>query len=453
MPSSLQGNKVILPATSYSSSWSTSVDGSGVKIGKNMTIPAPGGRSAEAKIASKLTGKAVLTVGARAAATIAPWVAGASILYDVYEAYRVRPDGSGGLAQDPGTPPELVEQKRWTNGSGCQGSSPEAVLSCIKAAVIQALPTGHIVVGISQEACHLTGTDSATCGVSVQHCLPNVNGVCDGWPTNGGGQWSVFTEVANVQRCPAVVDFNNPANSLGVGQGSVGADGKCPTGAYSGQNPVPLTAEEAANVAAASERSGEVYKQIMDEILDRQPVPIPKGAQTQVEAVTPSKVDGPVTTTTSEEGVQQDAVGWDWGRISQDIADNFQAGEWKEKKTSTLTRPDGSTKVTTTTQDGTTAQEEAAEKGQDPCILNPERVGCLLLGTAPTDQVPKVTRDLTYSPITLSGASGCPSPVALPDGRQISYQPLCDGLTKARPVILIISALIAAGIVAAALRA
>lgn len=442
MPASLNGSRVVMPATSYSQAWSTSVDGSGVKIGRTFTIPAPGGRSATAAVASKLTGPLVLGIGARVLATGAPWIAAGVALYDLYDAVRVKPDGSGGLLMDPGQAPITKQGYLCADGSG--SDSPGACYSAeMNKSLAQAGSTG------SQFTYSLGGSMSCTFAAQEATCGGvRIDTYYEGriWDT-GNPIYRTYQKSAQLKSCADIIDPYDPRwSSIGK---SVSPDGKCPSGRGNAQ---PIDPDQAAVAAAAAAASADVYKQIMDEILDRQPVAIPKGAQTKVETVTPSKVQGPTTTTTGPAGVVEEATAWDFGRISQDLADDFNAGRWDETKTATTTKPDG-TKETTTTKEGNTTPEEEAAKDGDLCKADPGRLGCIGLGEAPEGEIPKTTKDVSYAPITVSNVSGCPAPVPISGGGHFDYQPLCDGLTKARPLVILIGGLIAAGIIVAALKA
>lgn len=229
----------------------------------------------------------------------------------------------------------------------------------------------------------------------------------------------------------------------------MGPDGKCPKGRGSGE---PIDPETAAAHAAQVARLPEVYKQMMDEVLGREPVPIPKGAQTQVETVTPSKVNGPVTTTTSPQGTVETATGWDFGRISQDLADDFNAGRWNETTTKTTTKPDGTKSTETTKEEGTTPQEESLKDG-DPCKVDPARLGCIGLGEAPKVDIPKTTKNVDLSREDIGGASGCPAPRAIGRFGVFSFDSLCDGLVKVKPLIILLGLFASSLIVVNALRA
>lgn len=446
MPAGLNGRNVVMPATSYSNSWTTSVDGTGVKVGKTFTIPAPGGRSAEARIASKLTGPLVLGIGARALATAAPWAAAGMAVYDIYNSMRVHPDGSGGLLLEPGQPSQTKTDLVWGHG-------------LVAANVLRAPTPAAAAADYMSRSCKsssgcstggVTGCTKADAyGFSYQcafttYGLPQPDGTRPGPFTT---QVVVQAVNAQITFCPAVIDPFDPAYSV-IG-GKPGADGKCPTGRGTA---APIDPDTAAAHAAAVARLPEVYKQMMDEVLGREPVPIPKGAQTQVETVTPSKVNGPVTTTTSPEGTIETATGWDFGRISQDLADDFNAGRWNETTTKTTTKPDGTKSTETTKEEGTTPQEESLKDG-DPCKVDPGRLGCIGLGEAPKVDIPKTTKNVDLSREDIGGASGCPAPRAIGRFGLFSFDSLCDGLVKVKPLIILLGLFASSLIVVNALRA
>lgn len=450
MPASLNGRNVVMPATSYAQSWSTSVDGSGVKIGRSFAIPGPGGRTAEARVVSKLTGRMVLGIGARALAAGSGVVGAGMLAYDIYDAYRMKPGPTpGSIEQDPGKPPG--EELMWfATGRACPSDGPGGVASCMYNKDVRALAPGQFVGAVEQApTCTMHGNGiQATCSYSFE--------VRAYWPsgdtyhvTNRG--WSDTINALPQSVCEAVVDPFDSTNSLPKGS-PIGPDGKCRTGRYSGQNPVTLTPEQAANVAASVERSADEYKRIMDEILGKSPVPIPKGAQTQIEEVTPAALPGPTTTTTGPEGTVETATGWDFGRISQDLAEDFNAGRWNETVKKTTTKPDGTKSEETTKEEGTTPQEEAAKDG-DPCKVDPARLGCIGLGEAPQVDIPKATKTVELQAESIGGGGSCPAPRPIGNLGTFSFTQLCDGLVMVKPLIILLGLFASGLIVVNALRA
>ena len=82
-------------------------------------------------------------------------------------------------------------------------------------------------------------------------------------------------------------------------------------------------------------------------------------------------------------------------------------------------------------------------------------MGCVDLGTAPTDQVPKKNSVLTYSEESVGLPSGCPAPeIVTISGtqRSISYQTVCDAAILMAPWVKAAGAMAALMMVLAALR-
>lgn len=96
--------------------------------------------------------------------------------------------------------------------------------------------------------------------------------------------------------------------------------------------------------------------------------------------------------------------------------------------------------------------QDTPEPQPDPCKSHPDRVGCVVLGTAPA---PELLQTLTvpvapdYSPV--GGAGSCPASVTV-SGITWSYQPFCDFASAIRPLIIGFAWLSFAFIVAGTVR-
>jgi hypothetical protein len=125
-------------------------------------------------------------------------------------------------------------------------------------------------------------------------------------------------------------------------------------------------------------------------------------------------------------------------------------------KTETTTTTNNTTNTTTTT---TTVTNEAPQntepKADDPCIANPNRAGCALLGEPPAAQdIPKEDIPITITPVTFASAASCPAPITFEmyGARSITYEPTCDVMLTLRPLFLAIGAAACAWIFMGALK-
>jgi hypothetical protein len=125
--------------------------------------------------------------------------------------------------------------------------------------------------------------------------------------------------------------------------------------------------------------------------------------------------------------------------------------------TSTTTHPDaGSSPAappgSASSPTGTPAPPE--EKPSDLCALHPDIVACAKFGTQPqSDPMPRKSLPLAFATEALGLPAACPSPVALPNGQELSYQPVCDAVLSLRPLVVAFGALASMLMVVAALRA
>lgn len=113
------------------------------------------------------------------------------------------------------------------------------------------------------------------------------------------------------------------------------------------------------------------------------------------------------------------------------------------------------TNVTNTTTGEVTETTSTTEEGkdtEDPCIKNPERVGCAKLGDVPeTQQIPKLDVPITFTPTIFASPAGCPAAHtgvitvgAFSKAWTISYDPLCEVMVNLRLLFLAIGAAAAA---------
>jgi hypothetical protein len=120
------------------------------------------------------------------------------------------------------------------------------------------------------------------------------------------------------------------------------------------------------------------------------------------------------------------------------------------------------TEVTTVAKDGTvvsstTTTESKPEKPKtdDPCIANPDKIGCATFGTPDKGpDIPREAKNVEFSPVPFA-SSGCPAPIdfqVFGQPYQFSYDRLCDKLQLISGLLLALSALASAYIFAEGLK-
>ncbi|MDO9421059.1 MAG: virulence factor TspB C-terminal domain-related protein [Herminiimonas sp.] len=105
-----------------------------------------------------------------------------------------------------------------------------------------------------------------------------------------------------------------------------------------------------------------------------------------------------------------------------------------------------STETTTVNHPGSADPADPSEI-EDPCLANPLRVGCAVLGDPPpAEDIPKLDVPVTVTPVVFASSAGCPSPITyeLYGLRTISYQPYCDLAVFLRSIFLMIAAVTSA---------
>lgn len=97
----------------------------------------------------------------------------------------------------------------------------------------------------------------------------------------------------------------------------------------------------------------------------------------------------------------------------------------------------------------------AEEQPKDPCLDNPDRVGCLNAGSPEDTSLTTWELPFSLTPVSIGGAGACPpDPVFNAAGQTftISYKPMCDAAIWLKPLILAMAWFVAAGIIAGTVR-
>lgn len=101
-----------------------------------------------------------------------------------------------------------------------------------------------------------------------------------------------------------------------------------------------------------------------------------------------------------------------------------------------------------TTPSGGTATGSTPKEPTDFCKKNPMSIACIELGTVEDKplEVVELPVNVTYTPWGASNAQ-CPAPTVIPlwggDSISVTYQPVCDFVTKLRPLIIALAFFIA----------
>lgn len=213
------------------------------------------------------------------------------------------------------------------------------------------------------------------------------------------------------------------------------ADGMCPTGRYESVQAVPQAKLEAAVLPVVKTDVATALKNLVDSggAAESSPMSI-SGPQSQTSAPSVSTKTSPAGTVTST------------------ITNNYQynyAGDTinytvNQTTVTQTTAPDGTTETTTETSDKTPEKTN--------CELYPKSIGCMELGEPEDSEIPEREEELELSPEDVALPSGCPSDLALPGGRVISYASACDAAQKMRPLVIAAGVLSALLIAVAAIR-
>lgn len=157
----------------------------------------------------------------------------------------------------------------------------------------------------------------------------------------------------------------------------------------------------------------------------------------------PASVPGPKQETVKPDGSKE---------VRQETKNITYQGDKITYNTTVTTNYYNSSNVQTGTQTETKTEETPPE---DECKANPDKLACQKLGEPPTEEIPKQTKNITFSAENVGlGGGQCPSPVGWNDSagsHQISFAYVCDfAAGTLRPIVLAFALLTAYFIVAGA---
>lgn len=359
------------------------------------------------------------------------------------ESLRIKSEG-GGIVQDPGQSKQTVAAWLATVTNPTNSQLLTATSDTQLGAASAVIPGLNKVTG-SNTAClthydYRAGAVLSATQVRYQQRLsytqnPTGNyGTCG--PAGNVGAWTdsgiVTTSQTSVQQCPSYIDFQYGLQPPGS---TPGADGKCKTGVYSGEI-TPIQVGEKFTQFPPSDQAA-VVQNVLQGGQEIEPESAATSGPTQQTGTpTSSTTVGPLGTSTQ---TSTPTYHYEYGGDSDFI--NYTT-------TTTVEMCTGAESCTTTT---TTEAPPVENDPKDPCTTNPDRLGCTKLGTAPTDQVAKVTRSIGFGAESVALPSGCPSDTVV-QGKSFSYGPVCDAATAARPWVLVGAAFSALMLCLAAIR-
>lgn len=258
-------------------------------------------------------------------------------------------------------------------------------------------------------------------------------------------------------RCPASVDFGNPAYSVPAGMPK-GPDGMCPTARYH-HKPVP---GGAAGADVAAEKVDAYPPNFDDSATAEQWLDAFRGA---IESGRTVPADLSTTGPDSQTGTPQTTTtttptGTTTKTVTPTYNYTYNNGNNTITVTTTTTtviiNEDGD-ETTVIEGPGGTPTGPDPQDPEDPCTNAPDRIGCSKYGQVPDEGVPEVEIPFEVAPQAGWGATtaACPAPTTVTmSGRAITFdnELLCGLLERTRPVVLAVAAFVAALIVVGGTR-
>lgn len=355
-----------------------------------------------------------------------PIVGAISAVNDLAQAIRMKQVGDDWMV-DAGAEKSSQTRSAWVGYSSADSqkivsSSPSATCSAIAADWGNKLPGGSasvVDVSISNNYFEEPG-DRYICRINYT------------WPSGSYGisTTTLSKSVESYQGCPSI-----PSGTEVI----EGTDGRCPTGrfdvpasVYLPQNIHNIPAPVLKNVVETLDARPEDFYPPQAKLPEISSVSGPASQSSDPIVSTRTDPSGSVTTSTTINNYYYNYSG---DTITYTLS---------ETTTTKITRPDGTVETTTETSD------KPPEKTN--CELYPKSVGCLELGQVPDAEIPIINKNVDISPESISLPSGCPSDLALPGGRVISYASACDAAQKMRPLVIAAGVLSALLIAVAAIR-
>lgn len=424
------------PRTPPGPTWSNTTAGgaAGARASFPLTLQGPGGPLA-VQVVRGVSASQILGAAARCLALANPYCIGAAAVALAFAQHRINqkaavpgsvvPDGV--LDYDPGTVRTTQTVYTASTASGW-GRGIAAQTSVVSAQDALAKELAAIQASSPLWACGGGGVgcnEYREYGCSANHCeLESRNRYSN---TNAWPAWSwvqtISASSASALACPASTDFSNPAYNIPAG-GAVGPDGLCPTARY---GHVPYTEAQATAKVTGTSDYAPMARNISDAGQDTANVPVATSgpaSQTGVPSTTTTTDPGGVVTTKTVTPTYQITYG---DTISYTTTNTT---------VSCVSGGSCSTTITTTTP--------PASDPLDPCVVNPTRAGCMLVGSPPVggDVLPTQNIDMSVGLVPGFGPStmACPAPrtLTLVSGATFAlpFDLVCQFAAGLRPVIL-----------------
>lgn len=372
--------------------WVNGVYGSvpGAKAVDSLTVRGPAG-DLPLRVGKSVSNAAIGMAAAKAAAKALPTVAVGVALWDIWDNIRVRPDGSGGLVEDPGQLPGDLTTVQCSTMVGQATGTPTLAKNS------SGTPQGACGPLLSQVPSNWnTGSAGPAYPVGSMTCSQAASGSCTQVfyvPFMGNQSVTLTFGPVVIQQCPAVVDFSDPRYT--VPGGPTGFDGKCPTGRYNR----PLPFQDAANRFAAHPPAdpSSVARDAISrgEEIDATPAGI-EGPATQTGTPTTTTTSNPDGTSRTE--TKTPSYSYNYGPSS--VTYNTTV--------TTVVNNAGNITTTTTTTNNTPKQDP-----EDPCVKNPDTVGCAKMDQPSGPELEKQDKPVSVTPDSGWGADAgsCPPPI------------------------------------------
>lgn len=399
-----------------------------------------GGHDLTISATRTLTAPAINKAAALAARGL-PYVGTGILIWDLFDAVRVRPDEAGGLVKDPTQNPNGDESSPYylntgvPSGWGRIGTATTHHPSLIAACEAVVPPAPFPNHGAWQRR---TGTVTGTYPNQQISCQwrsyatndPNCNISCGMAATSGAyGGTDVIPGA-----CPQSIDPLDPAWTVPAGE-PPGPDGKCRTARHNWQSITPQAAAELLE-ATKPATTAQLEQMAKDAIAAGEGI---EASDRQLSGPTTKTGQPTTTTTTNPDGSTTTAT------KTAKTTYNYSTVNNVTYNTSVVTVTTNGT-TTTTTETTTPGGERDPD---DPCAKNPDMVGCATLGSA-TDAVQWQSVNVPFAAEDLGFGGACPANVTwhvFGMDLQWSYARICAVAPDIRVALLLMASIAAIGIV------
>jgi hypothetical protein len=341
-----------------------------------------------------------------------------SVVWELLDDNRIRPDGQGGLMHDPGIPPAQRETLCWfhpgtTKCALTASKSAQALLGVLNSNFPQC---SHSLVSLVVSGTTATALVQSTCSS----------------PTHGSSSSQTPYALAgspNSHRlCVSPVDGSDTFPDR---------DGQCPTGSYDR----PLSDDNVVDIVARDVTDKKDNVPLVNDILAT-----PGGAVDIAPGSTTTSGPSSQTGTPPAPLVTTGPGGSVTRTESPEIAIRYRGNEieWEPQQVTTRRpgpNPGDPDDVTVTDAPDEPSSDPGAAPTRDPCIDNPKRAGCAELGDVdspdwdPTEKQIELNAESPWG----SDSASCPPPrIITLGGRQYSWEwtLVCDFFSGVRFAVI-----------------